>query len=166
LAESTEAVSDSGGEVRVIEVVWRPHHTDEADVTITTIDPRAVDRVGDGVTLLAAAVTPGVGILRDASEDGTFSLLLFEVGHPDGSWAACDYEPGKEEYEVTQYGDRRLWDEFCSVWLRWQALGEPGVERFGLTVTAQGQQVWIDQPQWILGSVMASPVTTRGTTTV
>jgi protein-L-isoaspartate(D-aspartate) O-methyltransferase len=135
------------------DVSWRAHHTDQADFTTTTVDPRVVDRAGDGLTLLAAAVAPGVGTFRDADEDGSFSLLLFEVGHPEGSWAACDYEPGKDRYEVTQYGDRRLWDEYCSAWLRWQALGRPATERFGLTVTAQGQQLWIDEPQWIIGNV-------------
>jgi protein-L-isoaspartate(D-aspartate) O-methyltransferase len=105
------------------------------------------------VTLLAAALAPGVGTFRDTNEDGSFSLLLYEVGHPDGSWAACDYEPGKQGFEVTQYGDRRLWDEFSAAYLRWGELGQPGVERFGLTVAPQGQELWLDEPSGVIGAV-------------
>jgi protein-L-isoaspartate(D-aspartate) O-methyltransferase len=135
------------------DVTWRAHHTDEANVTTTMVDPRAVARAGDGLTLLTTAVAPKVRMFRIANDDGSFSLLLFEVGRPGGSWAACDYEPGRDKSQVTQYGKRRLWEEMHSAWLRWQALGEPDANRFGLTVTAQGQQLWLDQPQWTIGTV-------------
>jgi protein-L-isoaspartate(D-aspartate) O-methyltransferase len=94
-----------------------------------------------------------VGTFRSDSEDRSFSLLLFEVGDPDGSWAACDYEPDKEDYEVTQYGDRRLWDEFAAAWLRWQELGRPRADRFGITVAPQCQELWLDEPKTGIGTV-------------
>lgn len=87
-----------------------------------------------------------------ARDDGSFSLLLYEVGAPEGPWAACDYEPGGTEYEVTQYGPRRLWDEYAAAYERWVELGRPGVERFGLTVSARGQELWLDEPSEVIGA--------------
>lgn len=133
------------------DVIWKPHHFDQADVTTTTIDPRAVDRAGDGLPLLATARAPGVGAFSEVGEeDGSFSLLLFEIGNPAGSWAACDYEPGKAQFEVTQYGDRRLWDEVADTYQWWVAAGEPGPERFGLTVGPTGEHIWLDRPQRVV----------------
>jgi hypothetical protein len=128
------------------DAIWKAHHADQADVTTTTIDPRAIAQAGDGMTLLAAALASDVGTFRQTNEDGSFSLLLYQVGHPDGSWAACDYEPGMKECEVTQYGDRRLWDEFAAVWIRWQDLGQPDADRLGLTVSRQGQECGSTNP--------------------
>ncbi|WP_329251871.1 methyltransferase domain-containing protein [Actinoallomurus sp. NBC_01490] len=135
------------------EVMWRAHHTDEAEVTATTIDPRSVDEAGDGLILTATALAPGVGVFRSVGDDGSFSLLLYEVGHPEGSWAACDYEPTDGTSEVTQYGPRRLWDEYATAYSRWVELGRPGIDRFGLIVSVRGQVLWLDEPATVLGTV-------------
>ncbi|MGP4110166.1 methyltransferase domain-containing protein [Streptomyces sp. 4N509B] len=47
---------------------------------------------------------------------------------------------------VRRAGDRRLWDEVEAAWRWWRANGEPGIERFGLTVTPEGERVWLDEP--------------------
>lgn len=134
------------------ELRWQANHHDQAEVTTTQLDPRTVDQAGEGAALVAVARAPGVGVFREAEEDGSFSLLLFEVGDPEGSWAACDYEPGKAEFEVTQYGARRLWDELADAYLWWVAAGQPDYQRFGLTVASDGQQhIWLDRP----GNVLA-----------
>lgn len=52
-----------------------------------------------------------------------------------------------EPATVTQRGPRNLWDEAEETYLRWVAWGEPGQERFGLTVDADGQHVWLDSPR-------------------
>ncbi|MFJ4667319.1 methyltransferase domain-containing protein [Kitasatospora purpeofusca] len=57
------------------------------------------------------------------------------------SWAAVD--PGGR---VRQYGPRRLWDEVEAAHLCWEEQGRPGPERFGWTVTAEGQWGWLDDP--------------------
>ncbi|RNL83233.1 hypothetical protein [Halostreptopolyspora alba] len=81
------------------------------------------------------------------ASDGTVSVSLYEIGEPEGDWAACDYEPGADEFEVIQYGQRNLWDEVEAAYLRWLDLGSPAAERFGLTVTAEGEhRVWVDEP--------------------
>lgn len=102
---------------------------------------------GSGAELAIAARAPEVAAAPVAEANGEFSLLLFEPGRPDGSWAACDFTPGSTEFEVTQYGRRRLWDEVSGAYLWWLSVGRPEQGRFGLTVSADAQTVWLDHPK-------------------
>jgi hypothetical protein len=52
---------------------------------------------------------------------------------------------------VYQSGRRRLWDEVETAFRWWQDQGRPGFQRFGLTVTADGQVAWLDEPSHVLG---------------
>jgi protein-L-isoaspartate(D-aspartate) O-methyltransferase len=61
------------------------------------------------------------------------------------------WEPGRDEYTVSQIGDRPLWDEVVDAYFRWVGWGEPGRERFGMTVTPDGQRVWLDTPTQVIG---------------
>jgi hypothetical protein len=56
---------------------------------------------------------------------------------------------------VSQYGPRRLWDEVEEAYSWWIEAGSPGRERFGMTVTADGQWVWLDHPDNRVGSRLA-----------
>ena len=87
-----------------------------------------------------------LGIRATADPDGESSLLLFEVGVPDGSWAACDYKPGAGEFAVTWHGSRNLWAETEAAYLRWASRGSPGIDRLGVTITAGTRALWIDDP--------------------
>ncbi|MFE6158491.1 hypothetical protein ACFQ7F_06160 [Streptomyces sp. NPDC056486] len=51
-----------------------------------------------------------------------------------------------EPAQVWQSGARQLWDEAESAYRWWVDKGKPGYDRFGLTVTAEGQSVWVDDP--------------------
>ncbi|WP_242884019.1 methyltransferase domain-containing protein [Actinomadura litoris] len=133
-------------EQRAGSVLWKPHHHDDAEVTETSLDPRTVAEADKGVQLAAVELAPGLAFLPEPHDDGAFSLLLYEVGKPEGSWAACDYSPGKKRYEVTQYGDRRLWDEMEEVFAWWIRHDQPGPDRFGLVVTPEGDKLWLDEP--------------------
>ena len=66
-------------------------------------------------------------------------------GLADRSWAAVRWEPGARG-EVWQSGPRRLWDEVEAAWRWWEGRGRPRVDRFGLTVTEAGHEVWLDDP--------------------
>jgi protein-L-isoaspartate(D-aspartate) O-methyltransferase len=69
------------------------------------------------------------------------------AGRLDRSWARVDLHEATGELSVTQGGPRRLWDLLEESYARWLRLGKPELERFGVTVTADGdQQVWIDSP--------------------
>jgi Protein-L-isoaspartate(D-aspartate) O-methyltransferase (PCMT) len=125
---------------------WEPHDSGAAERTTTRLDPREINAAGRATELVIVAQVPDVGWFPVPEDDGSFSLLLFELDRPEGSWAECDYVPGHNEFEVTQYGDRHLWDEVCAAYLRWLSLGRPALERFGMTVTPEGQYIWLDIP--------------------
>ncbi|MFI1652165.1 methyltransferase domain-containing protein [Streptomyces avidinii] len=64
-----------------------------------------------------------------------------------GSWAAVDYDGRTAaDFAVTQAGSRQLWDEITAAYRRWEEIGRPSVDRYGLTVTAGGTAVWVDSP--------------------
>jgi len=67
-------------------------------------------------------------------------------GLTDRSWACVMFRDGQAKAQVWQAGPRRLWDEVSAALAWWRAAGEPGYERFGLTVTAHGQRAWLDRP--------------------
>lgn len=48
---------------------------------------------------------------------------------------------------VTQRGPRNLWDEAERAHHLWTEWGCPGIDRFGISVTPEGQYVWLDEPQ-------------------
>ncbi|SEP85210.1 protein-L-isoaspartate(D-aspartate) O-methyltransferase [Streptomyces radiopugnans] len=66
-------------------------------------------------------------------------------GLTDRSWACVMFRDGGAA-RVWQSGPRRLWDEVEAAHRWWQERGRPGYERFGLTVTPQGQRAWLDDP--------------------
>jgi hypothetical protein len=64
----------------------------------------------------------------------------------DVSWAVVAFRDGRPTSTVHQYGPRRLWDEAEAAFRWWVDRSRPGHERFGLTVDADGQRVWLDDP--------------------
>jgi hypothetical protein len=78
--------------------------------------------------------------------DGAYRLWLHDTAV--NSWATADYEKGRTRYEVRQSGPRNLWDELETAWRWWDRQGQPGFERFGLTVSAQGHTVWLESPRY------------------
>lgn len=128
-------------------MAWNPHHSEDARRSLTRLDPREIVNAGPGADIAVAARAPGVGAAPVAEDGGGSSLLLFEPGRPEGSWAACDYEPGEAKFKVTQHGSRSLWDEVFSAYLWWLAAGRPSLDRFRLTVSAEAQTVWLDHPE-------------------
>lgn len=126
---------------------WRTHHAEQAEESLTRIDPRAITDAGPGAALAITARTPGITLMPRHDNGGEFSLMMYELSRTEGTWAACDYYPGRTDYDVIQYGDRRLWDEVSDAYLWWLANGRPDIHRYGLTVTPEGVQVWLDHPR-------------------
>lgn len=52
-----------------------------------------------------------------------------------------------------QGGSRPLWDEVEAAQSWYEAHGDPGVTRFGLTVKAGYEAVWLDHPGQVLHEV-------------
>lgn len=72
------------------------------------------------------------------------SVWLYSLS--DRSWAAVVFQEGKPVSTVYQSGARRLWDEVEATYLWWVTQGKPSFEQFGLTITPEGQTVWLDDP--------------------
>ncbi|MEO3874412.1 methyltransferase domain-containing protein [Nonomuraea sp. B12E4] len=130
----------------------RPPRTSADKHHLTThIDPRTIAYAPAGADLAIAALT---GLASHGSaepdEDGELCRLwLSDPGNPY-SWAVVDWRPGAEEYEIYQVGDRPLWDEVVSAYFRWVSWGEPERERFGMTITPEGQRIWRDSPDRVV----------------
>ncbi len=71
-------------------------------------------------------------------------------GHAtDGSWFTVGLRADDGGlFPVAQGGLGRLWDTVESCWALWHRLGQPGIERFGVTApdVADLQYVWLDHP--------------------
>lgn len=78
-------------------------------------------------------------------------LLMIDAYNEERSAAWVDYqpEPGAEGQLVTQRGPRNIADEVRAAYEKWIAAGNPSRERFGLTVTPNGQHAWLDRPDHI-----------------
>lgn len=66
----------------------------------------------------------------------------------DGSWCEISTEQDTTR-QVTESGPVSLWGLFEQAYEHWRAAGEPGWERFGLTVTPNAHTVWLDEPHSI-----------------
>jgi hypothetical protein len=72
---------------------------------------------------------------------------------PDGSWAEVDLSPAPDDASpppsrrVLQGGPRRVWTTLENARTLWRALGEPGWDQFGMTVTEHDQTIWFGTPQ-------------------
>ncbi|WP_329521977.1 methyltransferase domain-containing protein [Spirillospora sp. NBC_01491] len=130
-------------EQRPRHVPWRDD-VDKGDYLQSTARafPREVFKAGSAARFAVGTRLPGVTDGRTLNQDGghTFRLSQFETG----SWAAVT--PGPGEHLVCQHGPRRLWDELELAYDWWLGSGRPGPSRFGLTVTPEGQRVWLDSP--------------------
>lgn len=118
----------------------------------TVLDPRIVARASAGADLAISALT-GLKSRSSAAPDEDGELYRMWVSDPDDPdcWAAVDWRPGRAEYEVYQVGGRPVWEEVVDAYSRWRAWGEPGRDRFGMTVTPEGRQVWLDSPGRVVG---------------
>ncbi|MGW5336582.1 methyltransferase domain-containing protein [Streptomyces bauhiniae] len=105
--------------------------------------------LGDG-TFAVARFAVGLRV-RDchhqASDKRDGARPVWFYGLKDRSWACVMFQDGHPEATVWQSGPRRLWDEVSEALAWWRAAGEPGYERFGLTVTVYDQSAWLDRPK-------------------
>ncbi|MFC3999733.1 methyltransferase domain-containing protein [Nocardiopsis sediminis] len=125
----------------------------ETEDSTTTVD--LGDLVGlDGNARYAIGIlVPELYQVEQHADDGSgeYTLWLFDA---NGSWAAADHTPGARSFRVSQHGPRALWTEVEEAYRWWTTAGRPGRDRFGLTVTPEGQTPWLDTP--------ATPVTLDG----
>ncbi|MBT2508026.1 methyltransferase domain-containing protein [Streptomyces sp. ISL-98] len=112
-----------------------------ARATDTTLDPRRLLTVG--FAIYAGARMPGVSMVH-AEEAGRVQVWLTDQA---GSGAFA--ESGEQ---ALQYGEHNLWWDVEKTYQEYEALGSPGADAFGLTVTPGGQEVWLTRPTRVIVS--------------
>ncbi|WP_236700615.1 methyltransferase domain-containing protein [Allosalinactinospora lopnorensis] len=105
---------------------------DDERESVARVDPRRVTRAGRGFEVALAGVAPGVTVAGSESADGSSMVVLSDLGP---SHALVRRDGASRRTVVTQRGPRNLWDEAEETYLTWVGWGEPGIDRFGLTVT-------------------------------
>jgi methyltransferase of ATP-grasp peptide maturase system len=101
----------------------------------TVLQPRKQFEFFAGLSL------PGVRAVRDGADDETPAVALV---HPDGSWVRHRKRGGADE--VAQGGPRALWEAAEAAYVEWCELDKPDRDRFGVTVTGERQEFWLDAP--------------------
>ncbi|MCM2387809.1 methyltransferase domain-containing protein [Streptomyces albipurpureus] len=125
------------------------HHTDQATTSHTAVNPWHL--VGDSDALFYIGLTlPDAWYVLVEAADDSGEATLWLLADDRGSWASVDYAPGRTDYVVESYGPRQLWDETEAAYRTWEHLGHPTRDRTGLTVTADGERVWLDTEDHII----------------
>jgi hypothetical protein len=77
-----------------------------------------------------------------ARPEGGSPYTIDRQARPD-EWLRAVYSDASI---ITQRNDRRLWDEITDAYVWWVTAGEPGYQRFGLTVGPDRPELWLDDP--------------------
>ncbi|MGW4518958.1 protein-L-isoaspartate(D-aspartate) O-methyltransferase [Streptomyces sp. NPDC004393] len=103
----------------------------------TALDLAAVAE-DEAFRFVLSLAVPDLGF---ASERGANRLVsAVELWAADGSWARA------EGGTVRQAGPHLLWDAVEAAHMLFVENGQPGRERFGVTVSSDGQRIWLDHP--------------------
>ncbi|MFI9587675.1 hypothetical protein ACIHCQ_39045 [Streptomyces sp. NPDC052236] len=112
------------------------------DQSVSALSP---DDMGDWVHMFTLGVqVPDLFCRPVWGKKGAYRLWLFDMAAT--SWATADFEKDRTEYDIVQSGPRRLWNEAEAVMRWYKQQGEPGFDRYGLAVSPQGRQIWLDNP--------------------
>lgn len=131
---------------------WTPG--ENGDVRTTACREADLDRMLDpakgqfaiGARLPSAALVIGGDERRHVVELGDRTTR---------SYARLDVDrTGPAPWTVRQLGPRRLWDEAEAAYDWWRERGEPGADRFGITITAGTQMVWLDEPGSVVRTLL------------
>lgn len=114
---------------------------DESSTTITEAE-FGVERFSPQRFALGLRIRDCLHVVAH-KDDGTRPVWFY--GLTDRSWACAQFRV-EDTTRVWQSGPRRLWDEAEAAHRWWVSKGQPSHERFGLTVTAEGQSAWLDDP--------------------
>lgn len=131
------------------------HDEGAAAVSYTSVDLEELTGVHAGFAI--GVRVPDCHSTIGYAEDGSGEWTLWLFDHGTGDWASVDYVPGAAPWRVEQVGRRRLWDEVEAAYGWWAGQGRPSRDRFGLTVTADEQAVWVGEPGNVVGRCPAAP---------
>ncbi|RNL84154.1 methyltransferase domain-containing protein [Halostreptopolyspora alba] len=122
----------------------------EHEYTETTTSLHPYEPVGDFDASFAIGLgVPGMRstVVHDHDDPATGRFTVYLMDADSGSWASWRVTPERSGgYRVCQHGARALFDELSAAHTWWRRAGRPEHTRFGLTVTPDGQRIWIDEP--------------------
>ncbi|MDT0343285.1 methyltransferase domain-containing protein [Streptomyces litchfieldiae] len=118
-----------------------PHGADES---ATALGPEVMTGGSyDPALFVLGLLVRQCALAVGTQDDGTTVAWLYGLGG-DASWAAVGWRSGTDGGEVYQHGPRRLWSEAEAALGWWRRRGEPGPGRFGLTISREGEHIWLD----------------------
>ncbi|MGW7362960.1 methyltransferase domain-containing protein [Streptomyces sp. NPDC054841] len=97
-----------------------------------------------GFALYAGARLPSVKLWHATGQAG----VQVWAQHPDGSAATA------VAGDVWEYGPRDLWAEIERTYRDYVALGSPDADQFGLTVSAEGEHLWLRGPGQVIAPIL------------
>ncbi|MDT0467532.1 methyltransferase domain-containing protein [Streptomyces gibsoniae] len=103
----------------------------------TALDLSAVAE-DEAFRFLLSLAAPDLGFASERSADGLVQAV--ELWAADGSWARAEHGTAR------QAGPRLLWDAAEAAHMLFVEHGQPGRERFGVSVAPEGQHAWLDHP--------------------
>lgn len=136
--------------VREAGATGAPAHPGRPEATsgrLTGLDLTAVAE-DETFGFVLSLVAPNTAFAFERGDDGDVTAV--ELWGTDGAWARA--EKGK----ARQAGPRLLWDAVEAAYEWYAESGQPGRERFGVTVTAEGQRMWLDSPSRPVPSASAA----------
>ncbi|WP_246204307.1 hypothetical protein [Streptomyces tailanensis] len=92
----------------------------------------------DAFRFVLSLVTPDTAFASERDGDGRVTAV--ELWGADGAWARA------ADGAVRQAGPRLLWDAVEEAHELYVENDKPDRERFGVTLTAEGQRIWLDAP--------------------
>jgi hypothetical protein len=128
---------------------WRPElPPDRKRRTTTPAQP-------PGVVRFLRMVTSTIELRQRYTFDGqTRQPTAIRLTAGDGSCCEVELIPDDNGTRaVREGGPTPLWAEIEHVHQQWRNWVEPGWDRVGVTISLQTQQVWLDEPHNIIGSV-------------
>ncbi|MFK0297237.1 protein-L-isoaspartate O-methyltransferase [Streptomyces sp. NPDC090442] len=125
------------------------HHQGEEEQSRTGLSPLDVAGSADALFFIGLDLPDAWHLLVEAS-DGSGERTLWILADDRKSWAAAEYVPGEDSFEIGQFGPRHLWDEVEESYEKWAGWGRPSRDRAGLTITKAAQHVWLDTPDNVI----------------
>ncbi|MGH3937790.1 MAG: methyltransferase domain-containing protein [Pseudonocardiaceae bacterium] len=117
---------------------------DKALVSYTAIHPRLITDYQ--ASLAIGILVPDCDRRLCWAADDSGECTVWLLDHTSRSWAAVDYVPDADTFEVSQLGFRRLWDEVAAAYEWWVQAGSPTAEKWRFTVTPDGQHADLTTP--------------------
>lgn len=136
--------------------VWSHARPEEQGPTLTRTRLHPHEPLGDFGASFAIGLCMPTVLNRIEFGQGREQRFTVHLVDPDtGSWASwhVDHVRRGGWYEVRQHGPRSLFTELVSAYTWWRKAGRPEHGRFGLTVSADQQKVWLDHESRVIASM-------------